>query len=139
MASLSRVELCLRYVERHLEGRDVAGVPHLLLGYDGLVASFATGEGALRHLANLRHVASRLGAVAAWNEALRAHGAAHQALRCHEVFDGQVRVRRTANRKLLAHLDAALEGPTAWAGQRVLPAKPGEYRVRANRNQSVLA
>lgn len=138
-ASLARVELCLRYVGLHLEGRDVAAVPHLLLGYDGLAASFATGEGALRHLANLRHVASRLGAVAAWNEALRAHGAAHQALRCHEVSDGRVVVRRTANPKLLAHLDATLEGPVAWEEQRVSPAEPGEFRVRANRNQSVLA
>lgn len=139
LASLARVELCLRYVDLHLQGRGVDAVPHLLLGYDGLVASFATGDGALRRLANLRHVASRLGSVAAWNEALRAHSAAPQALRCYEVADGRAAVRRTANPKFLAHLDATLNGPVPWAEQRIVPAAPGEYRVRANRNQSVLA
>lgn len=139
LASLARVELCLHYVHRHLPDARLDAVPHLLLGYEGMVASFTTGPDALRHLANLRHVASRLGAIAAWNEALRAHAAAPAALRCYETSEGRVVPRRMANPKFLAHLDATLHGPVPWAEQRVTPAAPGEYRVATNRNQSVLA
>jgi hypothetical protein len=125
---LALTELALRFIAKFLPDESTEVVPFLVVGYRGLLGSRRSPE-AFMALAVLRHLASRFGSLSLWSDVCRSYRSQPETIRCFDLVDGKVQLRRACPERLLAILDAQLSAPVPWTKNERALAPPGEATV----------
>lgn len=124
---LARTELCLTYLYQFLPQDAASAVPFLMMGYPKLLGDDA--EAAERGLMTLRHLCAPFASVSAWDDATRNYSRTPELIRCYELREQRVMLRKAAPGSIRSLLIDCLGTKVPWVVRKLAVAAPGDATV----------